>query len=77
MELTSGGPLLYPELYVVKGGYKAFHAAYPQLCTPEGSYLTMDDKAWKSEKDRHEVMLERSRLVVRAEAWASPYHSLL
>ena len=53
---------------MVKGGYKAFSAAYPQLCTPEGSYLTMDDKAWKSERDRHEIMLERSRLVVSAVA---------
>ena len=36
-ELTSG-ELVYPELYVVQGGYKAFFTAFPELCTPR-SYL--------------------------------------
>jgi hypothetical protein len=34
--------LLYPELYVLKGGYRAFFAEFPDLCEPR-AYVTMAD----------------------------------
>ena len=27
--------------YILKGGYKAYHNAYPELCTPLGGYVSM------------------------------------
>ena len=35
---------MFPEVYVMDGGYKAFFEKYPHLCTPQ-TYVTMfDDK---------------------------------
>ena len=27
--------------YILKGGYKAYHSAFPELCTPLGGYVRM------------------------------------
>jgi hypothetical protein len=46
--------LTYPHLYVIKGGFRAFHAQYPQLC--EGVYAEMDrpeSAAELREAERH------------------------
>ncbi|XP_028978051.2 cell division cycle 25 homolog d isoform X1 [Esox lucius] len=32
--------LFYPELYLLEGGYRHFHACYPELCEPRG-YVSM------------------------------------
>lgn len=35
--------LYYPELHIMKGGYKEFYKHYPELCNPQG-YVSMFDK---------------------------------
>ncbi len=39
--------LCYPEMYVIKGGFKDFLPAHRDLCT--GDYVRMDDPAWTSQ----------------------------
>ncbi|CAG0887707.1 unnamed protein product [Darwinula stevensoni] len=33
--------LHFPEIYILDGGYKAFHEKYPHLCDPQGAYRPM------------------------------------
>lgn len=40
--------VFYPHVYVMLGGYAAFHSRYPELCEPQ-SYLKMLEKGYKSE----------------------------
>lgn len=40
--------LYYPELYLVEGGYKAFHENFKELCEPQ-EYQTMLDKNFSQE----------------------------
>lgn len=42
--------LLCPEMYVIRGGYRAFHAQYPELCC--GSYRKMSDSAFSAELEK-------------------------
>ena len=37
--------LAFPHLFLLKGGYRDFFAAYPQLCTPQ-TYVSMHDPAY-------------------------------
>lgn len=39
--------IFYTEMYLLEGGYKAFHSQFPELCT--GSYLPMADKSYKND----------------------------
>ena len=39
--------IFYPEMYLLEGGYKAFHSQFPELCT--GTYLPMADKSFKTD----------------------------
>uniref|UniRef100_A0A8C1N728 protein-tyrosine-phosphatase n=1 Tax=Cyprinus carpio TaxID=7962 RepID=A0A8C1N728_CYPCA len=40
--------LHYPELYLLLGGYKLFHASYPDLCDPCG-YVTMRHREYREQ----------------------------
>ncbi|XP_075989876.1 uncharacterized protein LOC142985534 isoform X2 [Anticarsia gemmatalis] len=44
--------LLYPEVYLLHSGYRAFYHSYPQLCTPSG-YTAMLDPAHKTSLKHH------------------------
>ncbi|KNC49960.1 uncharacterized protein AMSG_06271 [Thecamonas trahens ATCC 50062] len=57
--------LHYPNCYVLRGGYKEFFGAYPELCTPS-AYMTMDDERYKYQlaacrRHRSSSIRERSR----------------
>lgn len=43
MNLERYPRLHYENLFVLKGGYKGFWSAHPDLCDPQGSYLPMSD----------------------------------
>ena len=38
--------LTYPHMYVLRGGYKAFHQQYPAICVPKHAYVRMHDAAY-------------------------------
>jgi len=40
--------LHYPEIYVIEGGYKAFHSRHPDLCSPR-KYVPMDHPSYSTE----------------------------
>ncbi|XP_062865838.1 cell division cycle 25 homolog d isoform X2 [Trichomycterus rosablanca] len=40
--------LLYPELYMLQGGYKRFHARWPELCEPAG-YVPMRHRSFREQ----------------------------
>ncbi|XP_043093718.1 cell division cycle 25 homolog d isoform X2 [Puntigrus tetrazona] len=40
--------LHYPELYLLLGGYKLFHASYPDLCDPRG-YVPMRHRQYRDQ----------------------------
>lgn len=40
--------LLFPEIYILKGGYKGFYESYKDLCVPN-TYIQMHDKRFKKE----------------------------
>jgi len=40
--------LFFPEVYLMKEGYKTFFTRFPQLCEPRG-YVPMDDPQFASE----------------------------
>jgi hypothetical protein len=42
--------LNFPELYVLDGGYRAFHKKFPQLCTPMGGFVSMWDSRFAAER---------------------------
>eukprot|EP00053_Salpingoeca_punica_P012816 m.115192 g.115192 ORF g.115192 m.115192 type:complete len:517 (-) comp16046_c1_seq2:1432-2982(-) len=60
--------LIFPEMYILQGGYKAFFDAHTNMCVPR-FYRTMDDSAFKSEFARAEIQIETSRLKAREEKW--------
>lgn len=60
--------LLYPEVYVVEGGYEAIFNAHPTICEPQ-SYLPMKDPNFEKDMDQFETMLDRSRLVTKSRSW--------
>mmetsp|Transcript_11198 Transcript_11198/g.22036 ORF Transcript_11198/g.22036 Transcript_11198/m.22036 type:complete len:166 (-) Transcript_11198:1504-2001(-) len=41
--------LTYPNLYILAGGYAAFHPAYPEFCEPKG-YVAMAEAEFKAER---------------------------
>jgi len=45
--------LHYPELYVMKGGYKTFFSEFPHLCEPQ-SYVSMSDPKYRQRQ--HECL---------------------
>ncbi|EGD83468.1 Cdc25b protein [Salpingoeca rosetta] len=52
--------LIYPEMYVLKGGYKAFHEAYPQHCTNSGGYCTMFAERYEQQRRQAQTTLNAS-----------------
>ncbi|TRY86076.1 hypothetical protein DNTS_030171 [Danionella cerebrum] len=40
--------LHFPELYLLRGGYKLFHASYPELCEPRG-YVPMRQRQFRDQ----------------------------
>ena len=38
--------LTFPHMYVLRGGYKAFHQQFPALCVPQHAYVRMHDTAY-------------------------------
>eukprot|EP01116_Phalansterium_solitarium_P024862 TRINITY_DN922_c0_g2_i1.p1 TRINITY_DN922_c0_g2~~TRINITY_DN922_c0_g2_i1.p1 ORF type:complete len:707 (+),score=192.97 TRINITY_DN922_c0_g2_i1:184-2304(+) len=40
--------LSWPDIYVLRGGYKAFYDSFPELCTPS-AYVPMDSPAFAAE----------------------------
>ncbi|XP_052462029.1 cell division cycle 25 homolog d [Carassius gibelio] len=56
--------LLYPELYLLLGGYKLFHASYPDLCDPCG-YVSMHHREYREQlheyRRRRPTRLRRRR----------------
>ncbi|XP_030634756.1 cell division cycle 25 homolog d [Chanos chanos] len=55
--------LLYPELYLLQGGYKQFYACFPELCEPRG-YVPMRHRGYR-EQLRGFRRRRRSRLCRR------------
>lgn len=51
--------LKYPELYLLKGGYKEFYAKFPELC--KDGYVPMLDAAHKQDFDNFRRMREKSK----------------
>jgi len=51
LNLDSYPALYYPQLYVLKGGFKEFYEKYPELCEPSG-YVPMLDPRYKEELRR-------------------------
>lgn len=49
----------YPEIYILKGGYQAFHQSYPGMCTPNG-YVLMDNPEFKTTCNQKLAKLHRS-----------------
>jgi len=43
------GILSYPQVYVLKGGYKTYFQKYPEDCFPQG-YVSMFDKSYRNSK---------------------------
>ena len=52
--------LIFPEMYVLQGGYKAFFGAKSEYCTPP-AYVPMDSRGLESEFTQCEVRLNCSR----------------
>jgi rhodanese-related sulfurtransferase len=40
--------LYYPEVYILEGGYSAFHRQYPQYTNPQNSYIKMVDETYRT-----------------------------
>ncbi|KAL0044647.1 hypothetical protein WJX82_004046 [Trebouxia sp. C0006] len=38
--------LTFPHMYVLRGGYKAFHQQFPAMCSPQHAYVHMHDAAY-------------------------------
>eukprot|EP00039_Didymoeca_costata_P022841 m.5328 g.5328 ORF g.5328 m.5328 type:complete len:481 (-) comp3275_c0_seq1:1946-3388(-) len=60
--------LIYPELYVMEGGYEKFFEAHPQQCTPS-SYIRMKDKRFARENEQYENILSCSREQAKDLKW--------
>lgn len=50
--------LHFPEIYVIAGGYRAFHQKYPELCTPH-NYISMEDPLFADSCRDAQVKLRR------------------
>lgn len=62
------GVLVFPEMYVLQGGYCRFFQERPELCTPN-SYLRMKDPEYDQECNRHETILRCSRENANQAKW--------
>lgn len=68
-EITFGrDTLIYPELYVMLGGYEKFYAEHPEDCTPQ-QYIKMKDKRFDAENEQYENILSRSRAQASQKKW--------
>ncbi|XP_048842661.1 cell division cycle 25 homolog d [Brienomyrus brachyistius] len=61
--------LLYPELYILEGGYKDFHSHFPGLCNPPG-YVPMRHRDFKDQLRRFQKK-RRTKTVLGQEALMS------
>ena len=41
--------LFYPDIYILKGGFRAYHEHGPERCVPNGGYVEMNDERFKKE----------------------------
>lgn len=51
--------LFYPEIYILKGGYKAFYNEFKPFCIPQ-NYIPMDDGNFKYELGREMTAFKKS-----------------
>ena len=59
--ICEGHPgLVYPELYLLEGGYSEYVVQYPDDCDPRGGYTLMKDKEFASENSQCECRMRRS-----------------
>lgn len=56
MNISNYPNVFYPDVYVLKGGYQAFYAKYPQFC--DGGYVKMRDK---NHRDNGDLLNETKR----------------
>ena len=67
---ASGRRMLYPEVYVMEGGYEKFYdtcvanSSLPKYCIPE-TYRPMKLKVYEKELKQYVALLKNSRLKVR------------
>jgi len=64
IHLATYPALFFPEMYILDGGYKRFHAEYPKRCTPE-SYILMLDKRFDREHTEAQREVKRTRDISR------------
>jgi hypothetical protein len=65
----------YPEVYLLVGGYKAFHERYPELCSPHGAYRPMDAAAHLDERNLcHQVYRHGRSTALAADRAAAQRH---
>lgn len=48
LNYNTGPNLYYPEVYILEGGYSAFHKQYPHYTNPQNSYIKMVDERYRS-----------------------------
>jgi hypothetical protein len=56
--------LTFPEIYMLKGGYKSFFAEHPDRCSP-ASYRLMLDVEFRAECANAERRAKQSKLLVQ------------
>jgi rhodanese-related sulfurtransferase len=52
--------LHYPEVYVLKGGYKEFYKCHKELCSPQ-KYVEMADSKYIEQCKRHRKMFKKAK----------------
>ncbi|ORY36315.1 Rhodanese-like protein [Rhizoclosmatium globosum] len=48
----------YPQMYILEGGYEAFHKKFQGHCSPDG-YIAMNDPAYKKELEQCSALQKR------------------
>eukprot|EP00049_Salpingoeca_infusionum_P009138 m.151356 g.151356 ORF g.151356 m.151356 type:complete len:553 (-) comp14248_c0_seq9:522-2180(-) len=70
LRITLGSPnLIYPEMYVMHGGYEKFNEQFPEYCTSQGNYVRMDDKQFSREKEMYQNRLTHSKQSCALNVW--------
>ena len=62
--------LLYPELYLLSGGYSAFHRDFGNICRPADSYTPMSDS---QHREKLHYFRANSHCVSRKHAYVTPH----
>eukprot|EP00045_Choanoeca_perplexa_P018065 m.276723 g.276723 ORF g.276723 m.276723 type:complete len:557 (-) comp17701_c0_seq2:2747-4417(-) len=68
-EISRSSPhRIFPQMYILEGGYREFHRDFPQYCR---DYVTMDNKLFKAQLKEAEHMLHCSELKAKEGEWTT------